>query len=75
MSEPRIYEPPHLKQRKKDCTEIHLWHFSTTFYKAYSSSNYKGYTSITSVESHTTITSMEPYTIIITEKSSTHALR
>ena len=28
---------------KKDCTEIHLWHFSTTFYKTYSSSNYKGY--------------------------------
>ena len=54
---------------------MHLWHFSTTFYKTYSSSNYKGYTSIIPIELYTTITSMVSYTIIITEKSSTHALR
>ena len=54
---------------------MHLWHFSTTFYKTYSSSNYKGDTSIIPIESYTTITSMELYIIIITEESSTHALR
>lgn len=75
MSEPRIYDPPYLKQCKKDCTKMHLWHFSTTFYKTYSSSNYKGDTSIIPIESYTTITSMELYIIIITEESSTHALR
>lgn len=76
MSEPHIYELPHLKQRKKKVVLKCTYDISAQpSIKPILVLIIKASTAITSVESHTTITSMEPYTIIVTEKSSTHVLR